>query len=141
MPRPDFRRLQRELHAMGMASGTVRRTIAELGDHYDDLVDNAMSDGMDKAAAEMAAAKQLGPLQNIVTEARDRPELRGWAFRFPRLALVVYPITCLALLPAMPVFAGIANATQLARWTACVVVSGFVTAAIMLVLQLSIVLG
>lgn len=141
MPRPDFRRLQRELRAIGMASNGIRRTISELGDHFDDIVEHAVQDGMDRPAAEAAAIEQLGPLQEIAIEARRHPELRGWAYRFPRLALVVYPITCLALLPAVPVFAGIANVAQLARWMACMFVSGLVTAAIMLVLQLSIVLG
>jgi hypothetical protein len=55
--------------------------------------------------------------------------------------VVVYPLTCLALLPAMPVLAGVAHASLLARWTTCVLLGGFVTAAIFLVLQLSIALS
>lgn len=141
MARPDFSSLRDELIATGMAPGRVRRTITELGEHFDDIVDDAVLDGIDRQSAEAMAIEQLGPLQNVAREVMCRPELRGWAYRFPRLALVIYPITCLALLPAVPVFAGVANAPQLARWTACIIASGFVTAAIMLVLHFTIFLS
>lgn len=141
MPRPDFVRLRNELISAGMAPRQVRRTIDELGDHFDDLVGEAMRNGVEKETAESMAVARLGPAQDVVREVQSRPELWSWARRFPRIALVVYPIACLALLPVMPVFIGIANASQVARWTACVIASGLVTATIMLVLQLTIILS
>jgi hypothetical protein len=140
VPEPDFSRLRDELIKAGMAPHQVRRTIAELGDHFDDLVNEAMRDGAVRESAELLAVTQLGPLQDVASEVRARPELRSWAHRFPRIAIAAYAIACVALLPVMPVFAGIANASVVARWTACAIASGLVTATIMLVLQLAIVL-
>lgn len=73
--------------------------------------------------------------------ARARPELRGWPHRSPHLALVVYPLSCAAVLPAVPVIAGAAHAGNLVRWAACIVLGGLVTAAILLFLELMILLG
>ena len=71
----------------------------------------------------------------------SRRELKTWAFRYPQLAVVVYPLACLAVLPAMPVFAGIAHRTSLARWGASLLAAGLVTALMLLSMQLSILLG
>jgi hypothetical protein len=45
------------------------------------------------------------------------------------------------VLPAAPVNAGIANAPVLARWGASLLAAGLFTAALLLVLQLSILFG
>ena len=84
------------------------------------------------------AIDALGDLQSIAAEMRSRPELRGWAFRYPHVAVVIYPLLCLALLPAIPVVAGVAYVPQLARWAACMRLSGIITAGMLLLLQLSI---
>jgi len=70
-----------------------------------------------------------------------RRELKTWAFRFPRAAIVIYPLACLAALPAVPVVAGIANASVIARWSASLLAAGLFTAALLLLLQLSILFG
>jgi hypothetical protein len=56
------------------------------------------------------------------------------------LALVAYPIACIAALPAVPLIAGAAYATALARWIGCALLGGPVTASMLLVLQLVITL-
>ena len=91
--------------------------------------------------ADQVAAQQMGDLQDVAVAMQACPELRSWSYRYPRIAVVVYPLTCLALLPAMPVIAGVAHAPQLARWGACMLLGGAVTAAMFLVMQLSISLG
>ena len=68
-------------------------------------------------------------------------ELKTWAFRFPHLAVVVYPLACVAILPAIPVFAGIAHRATLVRWGASVLAAGLVTASMLLLMQLSILIG
>lgn len=133
MPRPDFRSLRNELLRSGVAPRHVRRTVLELSDHFDDLVD--------AGASEQQAMKELGELNEIRQAVLARPELRSWAYRFPHIALFIYPLTCLVLLPVVPVFAGVAHASYLGRWTASIVLSGLVTAAMFLVLQLIIVLS
>lgn len=140
MPRLDLAGLQNDLLRAGVAPRHVRRTVAELTDHYDDLVGNALADGADRAAAEKSALRDLGDLRDIAAAIRAQPGLRSWANRFPYVALIVYPLTYVALLPAIPIMAGVAHAGALGRWAACIFLSGVVTAAMFLFLQLSIVL-
>lgn len=141
MHEPDFQQFQRELLRVGVAPRHVRRTVIELREHLEDLVSASLQEGVDRRSAEQKAVEQMGDLQQVAIAMKACPELRSWSHRFPRLALLVYPLGCMALIPVMPLFVGIAHASQLARWTACVMVGGFVTAAIFLLLQISIALG
>lgn len=137
----DLTELRSRLLRSGLAPRQVRRTILELEDHYDDLVEEGLDQGLDRLAARDKARAALGDSTAIVDEVRSRPELQSWAFRYPRLAAVVYPLTYLALLPAAPVFIGYAHAALIARWIACLLVSGLVTAGMFLFLQLAITLS
>lgn len=140
MPRPDFSTVELALLGAGISARHVRRTVLELNDHFDDLVDAEMHRGLDQAGAERVAAHALGDFQDLVCAMRARPELRSWAFRYPGLAMVIYPLAYIALLPAVPIAAGMAHAALLGRWAASALLSGILTATILLVLQLSIVL-
>jgi hypothetical protein len=136
----DLNGLQKELLRCGIAPRHVRRTVSELSDHYDDLVEEALHDGASRIEAHAYANQVIGEIADIGAAVRARPELRSWAFRFPRVAAVVYPLTFLALLPAAPVFLGFAYGNYVARWIACLAVSALVTATMFLVLQLAITL-
>ena len=136
----DLSRLESELLRSGVAPRHVRRTVDELSDHYDDLVEQGLSEGIDSKSARSGARVILGEIEDIVQAVRAQPELRSWAFRFPRVAAVVYPLTCVMLLPAAPVFIGAAHANYLARWAVCLFLSGVVTAAMFLMLQMAITL-
>lgn len=140
MPRLDLAELENELLRSGMSPRHVRRTVGELRDHFEDLVDHALAEGTEPTTAQERALEELGNLNDVAAGMRSQPELRSWAYRYPYLALIVYPLTCLALLPAVPVVAGITHAGYLARWAACILLSGVVTAAIFLFMQLSITL-
>ena len=140
MPRPDLRRLRADLLRSGVAPRHVKRAELELGDHFEDLVDDGLAAGMDLPEAESRAVRTLGSIDRIADEIRSRRELQSWAACYPRLALVFYPLACIAVLPVVPVIAGVANANHVGRWIACAVMSGLVTAAMLLVLQLSITL-
>lgn len=140
MHRLDRRRLRRELSGAGIAPRHVRRTIEELQDHYDDVVEQELEDGADRLTACRHAVERLGQVDDIVAAVRARPELQSWAFRFPRLAALVYPLTFVALLPAAPVFIAYANASLVVRWTTCLFLSALVTAGLFLLLQLAITL-
>jgi len=137
----DLSRLQKRLLRWGVAPRHVRRTVTELEDHFDDLVEQGLSDGEDRLRARDRALVALGDLDDIANAVRAQPELRSWAYRFPRIAAIVYPLTCLALLPAAPVFIGYAHATFIARWIACLLLSALVTAGMFLFLQLAITLS
>ena len=140
MSRPDLGRLRKYLLRSGIALRHVQRTQLELDEHFDDLVEDAMALGLDRGEAERRAVQELGSMDVIAAEICARPELRSWAASYPWLALVFYPLACVAVLPAVPVIAGIANASHVVRWIACAMVSGLVTATILLVLQLTITL-
>ena len=141
MREPDFNALATRLLKSGITPYHTHRTVNELRDHYDDLVDAAVDAGANSKKARRLATTELGTMDDFVVEMASRRELKTWAFRYPHLAVVVYPLACLAVLPAMPVFAGIAHRTTLVRWGVSLLGAGLVTALMMLVMQLSIILG
>ncbi len=138
---PEFRVLAERLIDAGIAPKHVHRTVNEMRDHYQDLVEAGLERGLERVAAQEQAMQQLGRTDDFVREMASHPELKGWASRYPRTAIIVYPLACLAVLPAVPVFAGVANASLIARWGASLVAAGLVTAGMLLILQLSILFG
>ncbi len=141
MREPDFNALATQLLKSGITPRHVHRTVNELRDHYDDLTDAAVDEGANSQEARRQAAKRLGPMEDFIKQMASRRELKTWSFRYPRAAVVVYPLACLAVLPAVPVLAGIAHKSILARWGASLMVAGLVTALMLLAMQLSILLG
>ena len=141
MREPDFHKLSTRLLAKGIAPRHAHRAVNEIRDHYDDLVDAAVDAGASSRDARSRAARELGRMDELVSQMSARRELKTWAYRYPRAAIVVYPLACLAVLPALPVSAGIANASLLARWGASLLAAGLLTGVLLLVLQLSILFG
>ncbi len=145
MREPDFNLLARRLLKSGIAPRHAHRAVNEIRDHYDDLVDAAVEAAIDNGAssrgARHEAAHQLGSMDDLVSAMSTRRELKTWAFRYPLAAVMIYPLACLVVLPAAPVFAGIANASVIARWSASLLAAGLFTAALLLLLQLTILFG
>jgi len=141
MREPDFTILRTRLLENGIPPRHVRRTLGELEDHYRDLVDEAAVNGVSLEDARAQATARLGDMDEVIAGMLACPDLRGWAYRHPRIAVVLYPIACLFALPAMPVIAGVSNAPMLARWGASLLLAGLFTATMLLVLQLSILFG
>jgi hypothetical protein len=141
MREPDFSSLATELLRMGITPHHVQRTVHELRDHYDDLVDAAVDGGANSKAARRIASRQLGSIEEFAAEMSSHRELKTWSFRYPRLAVVIYPLACLAILPGIPVFAGVAHRSALMRWGTSLLAAGLVTALMFLTMQLSIILG
>jgi hypothetical protein len=140
MLRPDFKEFQAHLRHSGVAHRHADRISSELRDHFADLVDDALVDGVDVATANQYACESLGDFRSISLDIFSRPELSSWAFRHPRLAIIAYPLMCAAVIPAVPIIAGVAHAPLLARWGVSLFFGGIVTAAILLAMQLSITL-
>lgn len=138
MPRPDLNTLRDELLAAGIAPLHVQRAVSELDDHFEDLMLHEMDEGAARCDAEQSALQQLGSLDVVAEHMRADPALRSWAWRWPRLALIVYPIACIAALPAVPFVADAEHRDSVARWLAGLVFAGLVTASMFLVLQLAI---
>lgn len=141
MPAPDFRAFRDALLSAGTAPCVVERTVAELDDHYSDLVEAGRAAGAAREEAERDALALLGDLPSLAGAVNCRPELKSWAWRWPRVACVVYPVACLAVLPAVPFVAGARNAAELARWSGGIILSAALTAGLFFVLQLSIKVG
>ena len=141
MSRPDFGNLSRQLIEAGISPRHTHRAISELRDHFDDFVDDAMSEGHTRAEAERMATAALGELSDVSEAMAKQPELKSWAWHHPKLALFVYPLACLVALPAVPVIAGVQHASEIGRWLACLALGAFITALMFLVLQLSIILA
>ncbi len=135
---PDFSGLATRLIESGISPRHAHRTVNELRDHFDDLVDDEADQGANRRAARDRAASRLGDLDRFVETMASCRELKTWAFRFPRVALVVYPLACLFALPAVPFAAGVAHRFTIAKWGASLIAAGLVTAAMMLIMQLSI---
>ena len=141
MSRPGLAALRNDLLAAGIAPKHVLRVIVELDEHFDDLVVEAMAAKLDRCAAEQKALSQLGDLEQVAMAMRQQPQLRGWAWRWPRVAAVIYPLAYVAALPAVPLVFGIQHAASIGRWLAGLLLAGFVTAFMFLLLQLSILLA
>jgi hypothetical protein len=78
---------------------------------------------------------------DFISAMAPRRELKIWPMRYTRLAVVVYPVACQAVLLAVPVIARIAHRTGFMRWAASLLGARFVTAIMLQVMQLSIILG
>lgn len=138
---PDFNALTTQLLKSGITPRHAHRTVNELRDHYDDLVDAAVDNGANSQSARRIASEHLGSMDYFVAQMASQRELKTWSFRYPRLAVVVYPLACLAALPGIPIFAGIAHRTAIVRWGTCLLAAALITALMLLILQLSIILG
>jgi len=141
MPDRDLDKLRRRLLESGVAPRHVVRIISELSDHYDDLEFEATQRGLTREAAQACAKNRMGDASVIAEQVLSQTELRCWFYRFPRLARVVLPVAYVALLPIAPIFAGVAHAQVIGRWCTCLAISGFVTATMMLMMQIAIRIG
>ena len=119
----------------------ARRAVLELADHLDDLEAEARASGASEAGAKSIARDRIGEFGVIAERMLDCPELKAWPYRYPRLARLWLPVAYVTLLPAAPIIAGIQHAPTIARWIACIIAGAAITAAMMLVLQLSILLA
>jgi hypothetical protein len=141
MRNPDFNALRDTMLAAGIAPRHATRATRELRDHYDDLVQERLANGEQDAVARDHAAEALGAMDAVVAAMSARRELKTWVYRYPRTAVIVYPLACLAALPAVPVIAGVTHAPQVARWGLSFLAAGAFTALLFLLLQLTITLS
>ena len=124
--REQFAALRLELLRGGVSQLYVERTILELGEHYEDLENDARSAGMSEDDAALTALKMLGSEQTIAAAVMARPELMSWSRRWPTVALCVRSAATIGALPALPVLYCV-RSEELVRW------SGAVASAVVLV--------
>jgi hypothetical protein len=141
MPESNLKEFEQYLLRAGVVAGRVTRFTNEIAEHLEDLQADAIAEGQSAAEAAATALQHIGDLRVIAEDIVNRPELKSWICRYPRAAVLILPITYFALLPATPLFAGVAMAPQIFRWGACLMLGAIVTAAMFLAMQLSIALG
>ena len=137
-PGQQFERLEHRLLAAGIRPREARNLVAEMQDHYEDVVDELLAEGLEQSDARKQALKRLGSPDTIAERAAEFDELKCWWRRFPRTALVVYPLACAAVLPAVPVLAGVRHRAAIGRWISCVAGSALVTATMLFVLNFAL---
>lgn len=133
-----FDKLRSALLESGVAPRHIRRIVAELDDHADDLRAEAEAQGMPADDAAAYAMSRIGDQALIAARMLESADIRCWIYRYPRLARIYLPFAYALLLPASPFFAGIANPGIVLRWGVALMLSAGVTAGIMLALQLAI---
>lgn len=141
MRRDAFPELKDRLVESGVAARHIRRIISELDDHVEDLYMEARTDGLAREQAMASAIQRIGDQSRIADAIVADPAVRAWVYRYPRIARIYLPFAYVLLLPALPVFAGIANPGVVLRWATALTLSAGVTAAILLFMQFAIVLG
>lgn len=140
MPEAPFGTLQTELLESGIAPRHIRRIIAELDDHLEDLKGEAMAEGKTETEAQLIGLRRIGKQKRIAEQMLATPEFRTWIYRYPKIARVYLPIAYALLLPAIPVLVGIAHPRRVVRWGSALMLSAGVTAAMFLSMQLAIAL-
>jgi len=140
MAKRPFKDFECHLLNRGVAPRHVRRITNELIDHLEDLRIEALEDGLPADQAQQQAANRLGDPKLIAERILENAEFKTWVYRYPRVARMYLPVAYVLLVPAIPVLAGIRNPATVVRWGAALMLSGAVTAAMFLFMQLSIVL-
>ena len=90
-----FEQLKERLLRAGIAPRHVRRYIAELRDHFDDLVREETAKGLQQGAAEDAACARIGSDEALAEVMLARPELRSVSARFPWAVFGFAPVLIL----------------------------------------------
>lgn len=129
MPDRTFDELRQTLQESGIAPRYVKRMVLELHDHLDDLRREAVNRGSDPFEAQQSALQRIGDQQVLARKFLERPELKTWDYRHPRIAQLYYPVAYVMLLPFAPV---------ILRWGTALLLSATITAAMLLAMQLSI---
>ena len=91
MPDIDYASLRERLLVGGVEPRKVRRTIAELRAHHEDLLQEATRRGLSPSEAREEANARLGDEATLAAQILARPELRSAERRLPWLFFVLLP--------------------------------------------------
>lgn len=122
----------------GASRRCVARTLLELQDHYSDLEEAALAEGLPPNEAAARARERLGSNESIAAAVLARPELLAWNHRWPRVALWVRSAAAvaavpvlIAALPAVPVVYCIDRSGELVRWSVSIALAGLVVGSLL----------
>jgi|GEM_PF-2435252 len=88
----NLERIRRQLILGGVAPHYANRTILELGDHIDELRQQATNRDMPPESAAEWVQQQIGEEQTLINEVLAKPELRSWLSRHTGPALLAGPL-------------------------------------------------
>lgn len=108
----NFERLRKRLLEGGVAHRHVKRTLAELDDHFIEAWRSEEAAGLNGPEAEARAWQRLGSEDEIVRTTLARPELRSLPARFPRLVFGAGPLVLWIGVLALTIF-GFASLNEL----------------------------
>jgi hypothetical protein len=100
-----FDGLSERLLAAGIAPRYVRRYLAELSDHLDDLIEDERAGGKSVDEAETRACARLGAVRDLADTMIARREFRSLSARVPWLVFGLAPPFVLLLLMLVPALA------------------------------------
>jgi hypothetical protein len=92
MAEPRFQKLFEELRAAGIARRSARRAVAEMEDHFLQLVAEARARGAGEEESRRDAHASLGSDPILVSRYASRPELLAWSSRWPALWFTLVPL-------------------------------------------------
>jgi hypothetical protein len=95
MPKP-FSELRERLLRAGVAPRHVRRYLAELADHFADLIAEEEHAGRNRTEAESAALTRLGSMDDLVKAMIEQRQFQSWCVRAPWAMFSLAPVLLLA---------------------------------------------
>ncbi|MGM0633957.1 MAG: hypothetical protein ACQETO_12395 [Pseudomonadota bacterium] len=102
--------LRRAMLRGGIAPRYVRRTVNELQQHFQDLVDKALADGASPLEAEHRARTALGDERTLLDNVMNRDELKSWSAKYPRSVPLLAPLAALILFLGLSIAGSLALA-------------------------------
>jgi len=100
---PEFSYLAEKLLRGGIAPRQVKRTVAELQDHYMDLYEEAIVHGISEERAAQDALSSLGKEQDLIKEILSQKKLLSWASRYPWTTYGFGPIFLAIVIATAPI--------------------------------------
>jgi hypothetical protein len=92
MADPRFDELREALLRAGVAGRKVRRAMAEIESHFQQLIEDGCARGATPDHACQEAHERLGTNQCLVQSYVARPELRSWSRRWPAVFFILLPL-------------------------------------------------
>ncbi len=102
MTEPRFAHLSRALRRQGVAGRHARRAALEMSGHYNQLRLQALARGEPPDQAARTAHEAMGADAVLMERYANRPELRGWLYRWPALyaiaSLASFAVLCVTIM-------------------------------------------
>jgi hypothetical protein len=93
--------LERRLAELGWSAAQLRASVRELDEHYDDLLQEALEEGLPRADAEARATRQLGKPEDLAAQLSAVLRQSTWWGRHPVITFCLLPPVMMLLVVAL----------------------------------------